>query len=70
MEAGFKLLLADAGVALLHFAEQALFRGEHGACAVDVDGAAFEDDAMVAVLGLDLGLEALHGVVLRDVRGD
>ena len=33
-------------IALLHFAQQAFFGGEDGAGAVDVDGAAFEDDAL------------------------
>ena len=36
---------AEAGVALLDFGEEALLGGEQDACAVGVDGAAFEDDA-------------------------
>ena len=41
-----QLLAADAGIALLHLAEQALFRGEQDARAVGVDGAAFEHEPM------------------------
>ena len=44
VEGPLKLLAADAGVALLHFAEQALFGGQQDALAVGVDGAAFEDE--------------------------
>ena len=53
----FELLAADAGVALLDFAEQALLRGEQNASAVGVNGAAFKHDAVLrAVLVLDEGL--------------
>ena len=45
MERLLKLLAAHAGIALLHFAEQALFGGQQDALAVGVDGAAFEDEA-------------------------
>ena len=37
-----QLLAAHAGIALLHFAKQALLGGEQNARAVRVDGAAFE----------------------------
>ena len=42
VEGLLQLLAADAGIALLHRAQQAFFRGEQQACAVDVDTAAFE----------------------------
>ncbi len=45
---GEELFVVGAGhawIALLDFAEQAFFRGEERAASVDVDGAAFEDDA-------------------------
>ena len=45
----FVVFARHAGIALLHFAEQAFFGGEDGAASVDVDGAAFEDDAAVVV---------------------
>ena len=48
-----ELLAADAGIALLHFAQQAFFGGEQGALAVDVDGAAFEDDAALLAGDVD-----------------
>jgi hypothetical protein len=38
-----QLRAADAGIALLYLAEQALLGGEQNARAVGVDGAAFED---------------------------
>ena len=44
---------AEAGVALLDFGEEALLGGEQDACAVGVDGAAFEDDAAAVDFGLD-----------------
>ncbi len=45
--AGF-VFVAEAGVALLDFGEEALFGGEEDAGAVGVDGAAFEDEAVGA----------------------
>ena len=60
--------MRDAGVALLDFAEQALFGGEEDAGAVGVDGAAFEDEAVLLAVGeRDGGLEARHAVELGDV---
>ncbi len=41
-----KAFAADAGIALLHFTEQALFRREQDAVAIGVDGAAFKNDPM------------------------
>ena len=57
-EAALKLCAADAGVPLLHLAQQALFRCEQRSCPVNVDGTAFEDDATVlrAVFNLDCRL--------------
>ena len=46
------IFASEAGIALLRFAEQAFFGGEQGAAAVDVDAAAFEDDAAAFVHGL------------------
>jgi hypothetical protein len=43
VEGLLELLARDAGVALLDFGEEAFFRGDENACAVGVDGAAFED---------------------------
>ena len=43
--AGFGFV-AEAGVALLDFGEEALFGGEEEAGAVGVDAAAFEDEAV------------------------
>ena len=59
-------LVAEAGVALLDFTEEALFSGEEDSCAIGVDAAAFEDDAMVSNSGLELG----HVVVFGDVLGN
>ncbi len=42
VENGFQLLLAHAGVALLDFTEEAFLRGEENACAIGVNGAAFQ----------------------------
>jgi len=53
VEGLFELGAADAGVALLHFAQQTLLGGEQDALAVGVDGTAFEDEALRAVLVLD-----------------
>ena len=48
----FELLAwMTAGVALLDFGEEALFGGEEDAGAVDVDGAAFEDEADAGAVG-------------------
>src|SRR5208337_2796353 len=49
----FVVLARHAGIALLHFAEQAFFGGEERAAAVDVDRAAFEHHASVAVKWTD-----------------
>jgi len=50
--------VAEAGVALLDFGEEALFGGEEDAGAVGVDAAAFEDEAVgLAVGDFDLGFE-------------
>ncbi len=67
--------VAEAGVALLNFGEQALFGGEEDAGAVGVDAAAFEDEAVglgVGVFGVgdDLGFELGDVVVSGDVLGD
>ena len=48
--AGF-VFVAEAGVALLDFGEEALFGGEEDACAVGVDAAAFEDEAVRLAVG-------------------
>jgi hypothetical protein len=50
-EEGFVLFAGEAGVALLDGAEEALFGGEEETLAVDVDGAAFEDDAAAVPKG-------------------
>ena len=44
VEGALKLLAADAGVPLLHFAEQAFFSCQQDPLAVGVDGTAFEDE--------------------------
>jgi hypothetical protein len=56
-EEGFILFAAEAGIAFLDRAEEALFGGEEEALAVDVDGAAFKDDAATVPEGV-FGLEA------------
>jgi hypothetical protein len=48
VEGLFELCARDAGVALLDVREQALFGGEQQARAVDVDAAAFEDEALAS----------------------
>lgn len=71
MEGLLDLLLRDAGVALLDLGEEALFGGEEEAFAVDVDGAAFEDEAAGLAVGAgDLGAELFHTVEAGDVVGD
>jgi len=45
----FVVLAGEAGIALLRLGEQTFFGGEESATAVDVDGAALEDDAMVVM---------------------
>ena len=50
-EDALQLIAAEAGVALLDLAEQALFGGEQDAGSVGVDAAAFEDDAMRGAVG-------------------
>ena len=45
------VFVAEAGVALLDLGEQALFGGEQDSCAVDVDAAAFEDEAVRLAVG-------------------
>ncbi len=68
MQGALDLLLGDAWVALLDFGEEALFGGDENAGAVSVDGAAFEDEAMLfAVLTDDTGLELFDPVELGDV---
>ena len=54
----FELFAAEAGVALLHFAEKTFFRGEQETGAVDVDGATFQHYAAAprTVLVLNRGL--------------
>ena len=47
-----RVFVAEAGVALLDLGEEALFGGEEEACAVGVDGAAFEDEAVRFGLGI------------------
>ena len=44
VECLLELLAANAGIALLHFAEQAFFGRQQDALAVGIDGAAFEDE--------------------------
>ena len=56
----------DAGIALLDIGEQTFFGGEQNAGAVDVDGAAFENEA----LAVNSGLEGFHLEKLGDVRGN
>ncbi len=52
-----KLLAAHAGIALLHFAQQALFGGEQSALAVHVNRSAFENEAVLrTVFVLDEGV--------------
>ncbi len=53
MCAGF-VFVAEAGVALLDFGEEALFGGEEEAGAVGVDAAAFEDEAVGLVRSVRL----------------
>src|SRR5579863_6894270 len=61
VERALELLAAHAGIALLDVAEQAFFRGEQSAGAVDVDGAAFEHRQMMgAVVELDGRLPGAH----------
>ncbi len=68
--AGFGFV-AEAGVALLDFAEEALFGGEEEAGAVGVDASAFEDEAVDGSVGeLDLGADLRDVVVMGDVHGD
>ena len=55
-----------AGIALLHLAEQAFFGGEQGALAVDVDGAAFEDDAGLPCIGANLLAPAASAIRRAD----
>jgi hypothetical protein len=63
--------VAEAGVALLDVAEEALFGGEQEAGSVGVDAAAFEDEAVGAAFGEeDLGFDLGDVVVLGDVVGD
>ncbi len=70
-EGGFELGAGDAGVALLGFGEEALFGGDEGACAVDVDRAAFEDQAMGGAVGEeDFGAALGQVVEAGDVLGD
>ena len=66
------IFVAEAGVALLDFGEEALFGGEEEAGAVGVDGAAFEDEAvgLAVARGFDLGFELGHVVEFGDVVGD
>ena len=58
---------------MLDLAEQAFFGGEDGAFSVDVDGAAFKDDARVVVHGTDFfyvgdgGHEGADFLVVGDI---
>ena len=64
---------AEAGVALLDLGEEALLGGEEDAGAVDVDGAAFEDDAAgpgFGVSGRSFGLNLGDVVELGDAVGE
>jgi hypothetical protein len=51
-----KVSLRESRIALLHFAQQALFRGEHQAAAIHVNAAAFQDHMvrLAAALGCPL----------------
>ena len=65
------LLVAEAGVALLDVGEEALFGGDESAGAVDVDAAAFEDEAVRFAISVDgLGFALGHVVMPCDVLGD
>ena len=56
-----QLLAAHARVALLYFAQQALFRGQQDALAIRIDGPAFENEAAVPAIGqLDRRLPFRH----------
>ena len=67
VEGLFELLAAEAGVALLDLGEEAFFGGEQNACSVGVDGAAFEDDAVVSGFGLELGQVVELRYAVRDL---
>ena len=64
-----QLRFGDAGIALLHLAEQALFCRQQQPCAVSVNGAAFEHKAVFCAIGerrpgLDCGHRVEFGNVL------
>ena len=46
MEGALELFACDARIALLNFAEQALFGGDQCPTSVDIDAAALEDETM------------------------
>jgi len=73
VEGGFELLASDAGVALLDLGEKTLLGGEQDACSVDIDGAAFENEAVrlrFGICGKDFGLNLGDVVELCDVMGN
>ena len=69
----FPIRALETRITRLHFAQQALFRGEQRAQAVDVDAPAFQHHGAAAVLRLahgqlQLGQNAAHGgIVLAPV---
>ena len=66
-----QLRFGDTRVALLDFAQQALFGGEQDAFAVGVDRAALQNQAMLlAVIERRGGLEQGHRVEIGNVPGN
>src|SRR5262249_27183376 len=61
-----QFLLPEAGVARLDRTEQAFFRREQEAGAVDVDAAAFQNEPAASQRGLDRGEPQRAGDLLRD----
>src|SRR5205807_3054966 len=63
--------IAEAGIALLDFGEQALLSGDEDSGAVDIDGATFEDNAVrLVVRKPDLRLDLRQVVMTDDVVRD
>ena len=58
MESPLQLLTADAGIALLHCAQQAFFGCQQDTCSIGIDAAAFEHQLVLRAIGKrDGGLE-------------